>query len=553
MDQRNKWREILGELNASAMSKTENALVKAYRNAIKDIKVQAKGFIEEYDTLSFSKRIEVERLLSVGQEIQAILEGTNKIVTQTIAQGTGNMAKNGYYSTFYGMEGEYSLNIPMGFLGEDYIQSVVNSPVNGQLFSQRIHRNTDKLARVTTQSLIQGAIDGKGYKYVAKRIEDLTEADYKKALRIARTEGGRASSLSQQKAYEEAQSVGVKLKKRWLSTLDEATRNSHRLLDGQTVEAEEAFVSPETGAIGQGPRLMGRASEDINCRCTTIAVVDGYEPELRLDNETGETIKNMSYTEWEKMKNVPKTNPVMTIPPKVATVVREYTEGNYRFINEYSRLKATGKVNNPDNLTRFLGPITPSVTDEFVRADIKKGGFSAKLKAELAGENVYDVSKLNSLIEKNRGKIDDAEALYDFIVKQPLREISANRIELSNVNELSKLTPGSPVDIGILSFSKDMSFTKKVVSALDEGVTIGADVKTVVSWHIDKQATQFLDVSMLSNFDQEEILMTGKFIVTDVITEEVENGRYNKRRTGMSAYANMNKTINIINIFIKPR
>lgn len=309
MDQRNKWREILGELNASAMSKTENALVKAYRNAIKDIKVQAKGFIEEYDTLSFSKRIEVERLLSVGQEIQAILEGTNKIVTQTIAESTGNMAQNGYYSTFYGLEGEYGLNVPMSFLDEDYIKSVVNSPVDGKTLSQRLYKNTNQLAKTTTQSLIQGAIDGKGYKYVAKRIEDLTEADYKKALRIARTEGGRASSLSQQKAYEEAQSVGVKLKKRWLSTLDEATRNSHRLLDGQTVEAEEAFVSPETGAIGKGPRLMGSAAEDINCRCTTIAVVDGYEPELRLDNETGEMVKNMSYTEWQSYKGVPVSVP----------------------------------------------------------------------------------------------------------------------------------------------------------------------------------------------------------------------------------------------------
>jgi len=325
MDQRNKWRDILGELNASAMSKTENALVKAYRNAIKDIKVQAKGFIEEYDTLSFSKRIEVERLLSVGQEIQAILEGTNKIVTQTIAESTGNMAQNGYYSTFYGLEGEYGLNVPMSFLDEDYIKSVVNSPVDGKTLSQRLYKNTNQLARTTTQSLIQGAIDGKGYKYVAKRIEDLTEADYKKALRIARTEGGRASSLSQQKAYEEAQSVGVKLKKRWLSTLDEATRNSHRLLDGQTVEAEEAFVSPETGAIGQGPRLMGRASEDINCRCTTIAVVDGYEPELRLDNETGEMVKNMSYTEWQEYKGIIPSTPkagqaVVAVPAPVVPV-----------------------------------------------------------------------------------------------------------------------------------------------------------------------------------------------------------------------------------------
>lgn len=306
MNQRNKWIEILDELNEVTLTQTNSELVRQYRIAITEIKAKAKVFIEQYDQLSFSKRLEAERLLSIGQQIQDILNETSKAVTQSIAQGTGNMAKNGYYSTFFGFEGGYSLNIPMGFLDEDYIRSVVNNPVNGQLFSQRIHKNTTRLSRATTQSIIQGAIDGKGYGYVAKRIEDLTEADYRRALRIARTEGGRASSISQQNAYDEAKNVGVKLKKRWVATFDENTRNSHRALDGQTVDSDKSFTSPVSGAMGQGPRLMGSPAEDINCRCTTIAIVEGYEPGLRLDNETGEAIKNMSYTEWLKYKGVPK-------------------------------------------------------------------------------------------------------------------------------------------------------------------------------------------------------------------------------------------------------
>jgi len=306
MEQLTKWVEILEELNELTITKTNTELVRQYRIALREIKARAKVYIETYEQLSFSKRLEAERLLSIGQQIQDILNETSKAVTQSIAQGTGNMAKNGYYSTFFGFEGEYSLNIPMGFLDEDYIRSVVNNPVNGQLFSQRIHKNTTRLAEATTRSLIQGTIDGKGYGYVAKRIEHLTEADYRRALRIARTEGGRASSISQQNAYDEAKNVGVKLKKRWVATFDENTRNSHRALDGQTVDSDKSFTSPVSGAMGQGPRLMGSPAEDINCRCTTIAIVEGYEPGLRLDNETGEAIKNMSYTEWLDYKGVPK-------------------------------------------------------------------------------------------------------------------------------------------------------------------------------------------------------------------------------------------------------
>ena len=520
MDQRNKWREILGELNASAMSKTENALVKAYRNAIKDIKVQAKGFIEEYDTLSFSKRIEVERLLSVGQEIQAILEGTNKIVTQTIAESTGNMAQNGYYSTFYGMEGEYSLNIPMGFLGEDYIQSVVNSPVNGQLFSQRIHRNTDKLARVTTQSLIQGAIDGKGYKYVAKRIEDLTEADYKKALRIARTEGGRASSLSQQKAYEEAQSVGVKLKKRWLSTLDEATRNSHRLLDGQTVEAEEAFVSPETGAIGQGPRLMGRASEDINCRCTTIAVVDGYEPELRLDNETGEMVKNMSYTEWQSYKgvpvSVPKAGQAVVPAPSKPSPQPEVAPKPVETIKRRGHVKASGST---DKITAKDLNVDIHTAKEYEFAITQYTGYGYSDVREYQKNELQDYLQIYGP-KKIRYIKKQAEMIEEYIEKAPKWDGGPlyRGVVLSN-KEAGKLQVGT-----ILNQGGTSSWTDNVKVANRFSLDSTGLARPVI-FKIEK-TNLATSIRHLSNMqDESEVLMSK--VAKQVITK-IEKGDENR-------------------------
>ena len=225
-------------------------------------------------------------------------------ITDTIKNGVRQQAKNGYYGTFYGLEGANNLNIPISILSEDYIEQLVNMPVNGKTLSQRLYLNTDKLARASTRSLLQGAIDGKGYAHVAKRITEITEASYKRALRIARTEGGRASSLSTQKGYEDVQRLGIDMKKQWVSTLDNKTRDSHQEMDGQIVGVNEYFKSPISGAKGKGPRLMGRASEDINCRCTTISVIEDVVPALRRDNETGEIIQNMTYTEWLKTKGV---------------------------------------------------------------------------------------------------------------------------------------------------------------------------------------------------------------------------------------------------------
>lgn len=313
MDQLTKWQSIVDDLNTQTLEKTDNELFKYYQSALRDIKNEAKLYIETYDQLSFSKRLEVERTIELGQKIKGILDDANDQVTGAIRKSTAQHAANGYYGAFYGLEGENRITLPMSILGEDYIEQLVNKPVKGKVFSQRLYQNTNQLAQTTTQSLLRGAIDGKGYAYVAKRIEMLTEADYKRALRIARTEGGRASSLATQRAYEDAKDIGIDVKKMWVSTLDEKTRSSHVEMDGQTVDIEEDFESPTTGSKGQGPRLMGAASEDINCRCTTVSVVDNIKPELRVDGQNGDTLQNMTYKEWAAMKGIP------TAPPKVTT------------------------------------------------------------------------------------------------------------------------------------------------------------------------------------------------------------------------------------------
>ena len=318
MDQLTKWHTIVDELDELTFKGTNSKLYRTYQVLLTDIKRTAKKYIEDYESLSFSKRLEAERLLGIGDEIKQTMISANKVVTNTITDGAMRHATNGYYGTFYGMEGLGNINVPMALLDEKYILQLVTTPVDGKKFSQRLYTNTMQLAEATQASLTIGAVDGKGYSHVAKRIEDLTEANYKRAVRIARTEGGRVSSLATQRAYSDAETMGINLKKRWVSTLDKWTRVSHRELDGQTVGIDEDFTSPVTGAKGKGPRLLGRAGEDINCRCTTIPIVDDYDPELRRDNETGDHIKNMTYNQWLDFKGVPKT------PPKVPikTVVK---------------------------------------------------------------------------------------------------------------------------------------------------------------------------------------------------------------------------------------
>lgn len=141
-------------------------------------------------------------------------------------------------------------------------------------------------------------MQGQGYKQIAQIIQSNTEANYKQALRIARTEGGRLRSAARQKANEEMKELGVDIRKQWLATADRKTRHKHQRLDGQIKDIEDYFEVD--GYKAKAPRMFGVAALDIHCRCTTISIVDGISADLRLDNETGEEIPFQKYSDWRK-------------------------------------------------------------------------------------------------------------------------------------------------------------------------------------------------------------------------------------------------------------
>ncbi|WP_440896251.1 phage minor head protein [Amphibacillus sp. Q70] len=296
MQEMDKWQKEIDRLSYFEENAVNKKLFRYYRQALIDIKKEMKVFMDNYENLSFSKRLEAERLLENGKQIDKILRDINGQVNNTIEKYIHDSAERGYYGSWYAMEGANNIQLDMNMLPEDYIKQLVHHPVKGKVFSKRLYSYTNKLAKQVTTSLLDAARTGKSYAVAAKNISEMTEATYKRAFRIARTEGGRVQSTAKQRSYVEAKKKGVDLKKKWLSTLDNNTRDTHQGLDGQVVEIEEQFESLN-GNKADGPRLFGVASEDINCRCTTITEVNGMSPELRRDNE-GNEFPYKNYDEW---------------------------------------------------------------------------------------------------------------------------------------------------------------------------------------------------------------------------------------------------------------
>jgi len=269
-----------------------------YSDTLKDVKSKLKAYLDEYEDLPYWKQQQTGRLKKLTDEIVEKLHEVYPQTKNVIENFKQEQFETGYYGGYYTVEESQQADLPIAFLPDDVIRSAVRRPVASKTLSERLYKARNRLANRSQGAITSGILQGHGYAEIASVISSNSEANYRQALRIARTEGGRMRTQARQNSYEEMEKVGCDLRKQWLAALDRKTRKSHGHLDGQRVKIDEFFVSDGYKAIG--PRCFGVAGMDINCRCTTITIVDGINPDYRRDNETGEKISFRTYDQWKK-------------------------------------------------------------------------------------------------------------------------------------------------------------------------------------------------------------------------------------------------------------
>lgn len=153
-----------------------------------------------------------------------------------------------------------------------------------------------------TNSVTSSILQGKSIKRMADDLQKrITTMSRDSAIRTARTAVTGAQNAGRMDSYAAAEKMGIKLKKRWIATLDGRTRHEHAVLDGQSVDADKPFKADGYKIMFPGdpsapPHLT------YNCRCTLIAEVDGVDTSDTMRRDSDGAIPNMTYSEWEKWK-----------------------------------------------------------------------------------------------------------------------------------------------------------------------------------------------------------------------------------------------------------
>lgn len=172
--------------------------------------------------------------------------------------------------------------------------------------------NRQKVENSITQGIIQG-----------KRIDEITDdlvdnlctQNNNRMRTFARTSMTGAQNAGRQELMEEADDEGIKVKKQWVATLDNRTRDTHADLDGQTVDIDQPFEVDGMEIMFPGDPACAFPELVYNCRCSMIEVYEGIErksvrrayydeddDEYEEGKRKSYTVENMTYNEWKEWK-----------------------------------------------------------------------------------------------------------------------------------------------------------------------------------------------------------------------------------------------------------
>lgn len=221
-------------------------------------------------------------LEEVEQKINDISPEVRRTIRSTVEQ-TYEYTYNGMVESVKKVVAAPALAKGLKACTPDVIRRAVENPVSKLTLNDRLEKHRKDIVYDIKQNITVGLMNGDRYTTMANRIKQSVDGDYKKAIRITRTESHRVREAAEWEAAMETDRIlqtgesGMRMSKTWRTKKDERVRPAgktkrkaknydHRKMDGVTVLVDEEFTFP-SGAKTQYPGGSGVAGEDINCRC----------------------------------------------------------------------------------------------------------------------------------------------------------------------------------------------------------------------------------------------------------------------------------------------
>lgn len=460
------------------IAKLGRKIAKLYREAQKDIEAKTKDFWERHEV----KNVKYQEQLKEGkiteddyqswlrgqvfqgkqwtakrEQIEQILTDTNKQAINIINGGRIDVFATNSNWQAYRIEHEIGLNFGFGIYDADAVTRLLRDDPN-LLPPKKLSVSKDKKWNKgnINRQISQGIIQGESLDKIAKRLQTVTTMNRNQSLTNARTMMTGAQNAGRQESMKRAQDMGIKVKKKWLATLDGHTRRSHRRLDGQTVDIDEPFKIGGYSIEYPGDS-SARPEMVYNCRCTMTSEIEDFPNEgERYDNIAGKPIKNMTYMEWLEAKSRPEFTQVTIAACKTVNEVS-------KLMNDSGHFTTTSNLDGCDlDGAKAIASAYQQTVEKFPQLSGQIGGVKAKELKNRAYAQCFFATperrvEVNTEYYKNWKEIVEKYE-YDVYVGWHPANTTAESIVVHEI--------GHAID-GLITTKKDMWEWKKTKNGYD--------------------------------------------------------------------------------------
>ncbi len=341
--------DLAHEWTEEQLSDLEKRIRKEYLQAQQEVQAKLDDYLRRFRIKDEIKRDQVKRgvitekeyiewrkgQIIIGKRWQALRDklaleyhnANQKAKEMSQSMQAGVYAENINYSTYL-IEAQTNVDTSFTLYDTDTVKRILVDdpqmlPPPGKKVSANIAKGLDvRWNNTMIQSvMLQGILQGESIPQLAKRLETVTERNYKAAIRNARTMATGAQNAGRIDGFKRAEQMGIKLEQEWISTLDMRTRHAHRQLDHVKVKVGQPWKID-----GYDIRFPGDPNAPgylvYNCRCTVRGLVDGLEPQAR-KYRSDKAINGMDYEEWKKQKKS-KSRPILSQAEKGEAIRRKY-------------------------------------------------------------------------------------------------------------------------------------------------------------------------------------------------------------------------------------
>lgn len=283
-----------------------------FAKRLKEIKQIIANMYEKYDRdepqVTWTEFNKYNRLNKELNRIGQMLSQDYREVAKAIKQSQQNVYIEKYMMSLFLYEVASQTSMSFDIPTTQTIQTAIEQPIEFIKLVPTLQKHRDDTLKRIRMHITQGIMSGEGYSKIAKALRDDLGMAKAQSVRVARTETGRALSQAGLDSAMVAKDNGLDMKKRWYATKDTRTRDTHRHLDGTSVDIEDNFHS--SGCVGPAPKLfvgVSSAKENINCRCKLLYYIDEDELPTTMRTKEDGVIPFTNYREWEKNKRKANT------------------------------------------------------------------------------------------------------------------------------------------------------------------------------------------------------------------------------------------------------